>query len=100
MDTKIKIVWTKNAVADFNKIIDYLIENWSENVATNFELVVQNKLEILIKYPSMGMASQRIENVRSFFLTKHNRLYYRFKNNFIELLRILDTRQNPIKNPY
>jgi plasmid stabilization system protein ParE len=66
VDTEIKIAWIKNAVADYNKIIDYLIENWSEKVATNFESVIQNKLEILIKYPSMGMASQRIEKLEAF----------------------------------
>jgi len=30
---EIKIIWTKNAVADYNKVINYLIKNWPEKVA-------------------------------------------------------------------
>jgi len=53
----------------------------------------------LAKYPLTGIASQKIIDVRSILLTKHNRLYYRVKNNFIEILRVFDTRQNSMKNP-
>jgi len=101
VDTEeIKIIWTKNAVADYRKIIVYLIRNWPDKVVVNFQETTQSKLKVLAKYPLTGIASQKITDVRSVLITKHNRLYYRFKNNFIEILRILDTRQNPTKNPY
>jgi plasmid stabilization system protein ParE len=97
---EIKIIWTKNAVADYNKVINYLIKNWPEKVVISFKETTQSKLEVLAKYPLMGIASQKIIDVRSILLTKHNRLYYRVKNNFIEILRVFDTRQNLTKNPY
>lgn len=101
MDSEeIKIIWTKNAVADYNKVINYLIKNWPEKVAINLKETTQSKLKVLAKYPLTGIASQKIIDVRSILLTKHNRLYYRVKNNFIEKLRVFDTRQNPMKNPY
>jgi addiction module RelE/StbE family toxin len=97
---KIEIAWTKTAIADYNKVINYLIENWSDKVATHFKEITQSKLKVLTRYPLMGISSQKITDVRSIAITKHNRLYYRFKNNCIEILRLLDTRQNPMKNPY
>ena len=96
----LKIKWTRNAVSDYDKIIFYLIENWSEKVALKFNLIVQNKLGVLSDFSTMGKESEKLKNVRSISLAKHNRLYYRIKNSSIELLNILDTRQNPTKNPY
>ena len=96
----LEIRWTENAVSDYNRIINYLIENWPGRVVTNFEGMVQKKLKLLSSNCFMGNESKRIINVHSMLLTKHNRLYYRVKNNFIELLNILDTRQNPANNPY
>ncbi len=95
-----EIRWTENALSDYNRIIVYLIENWSEKVVTNFNVIVHNKLNILADNSLMGIASEKIDGVRSILLTEHNRLYYRTRNNVIELLNILDTRQNPTKNPY
>ena len=82
---------------DYNKVIEYLIGNWNTKVAADFERTIQIKLGVLAKYPSMGMVSQKITDVRSILITKHNRLYYRLKNSVIEVLRILDNRQNPTK---
>ena len=101
MDTEFRqIKWTQNAVIDYNKIIIYLTDNWPEKVVTNFEATVINKLENLSRFPEMGNESKKFYGVRSLLLTKHNRLYYRLKERNIEILNILDTRQNPNKNPY
>lgn len=101
MDTEsYKIVWTKNAVSDYNRIINYLLENWSDKIITDFNKNVQAKLKTLSRNKHMGVPSSKIKGVRSILLTKHNRLYYRVRKNLIELLNIIDTRQNPVKNPY
>ena len=95
-----QIKWTKNATNDYNKVIDYLLENWCLKGAENFSEIVASKLNILSENAYIGVSSQKIKDVRSILLTKHNRLYYRIKNGAIELLNILDTRQNQKKNQY
>jgi hypothetical protein len=47
----------------------------------------------------MGIPSEKY-CIRSILLTKHNRLFYRIKDETIELLNIFDTRQNPEKQPF
>jgi plasmid stabilization system protein ParE len=95
-----QINWTENAIIDFNNVISYLTKNWSDKVAENFRRVVEAKLNVLSHHPFIGLPSQKHQDIRSILLTKHNRLYYRVKDNSIELLNILDTRQNPKTNPY
>jgi hypothetical protein len=56
---EIKIIWKKNAVADYNKVINYLIKNWPEKVAINFKETTQSKLKVLAKYPLTGLLHKK-----------------------------------------
>ena len=42
-----EVVWTKDALSDYNQNIEFLIENWSEQVAKNFIDEVANVLNII-----------------------------------------------------
>jgi len=95
-----KIRWTPIALEDYERVVDYLIKKWSVNVAVDFEEIVNKKLANLSGQPFMGIPSEKKPMVRSISLTKHNRLYYRIRDDCIELLNIFDTRQNPEKNSF
>ncbi len=95
-----KISWTDNALEDYQRVIEYLLKEWSLSVALNFENIVNKQLKNLSGQPSMGIPSQKNPAVRSILLTKHNRLFYRIKDETIELLNIFDTRQDPEKSPF
>ena len=95
-----KISWSEIALEDYHIIIDYLIAEWSLSIATDFENIVNQKLENLSQRPFTGIRSNKNSSVRSILFTEHNRLYYRITGNNIELLTIIDTRRNPEKNPF
>jgi plasmid stabilization system protein ParE len=95
-----KISWTQSAIEDYQDVITYLIESWSLATATAFESIVNRKLATLSQQPYLGIASQKQIFIRSILLTKHNRLYYRIKEDTIELLGIFDTRKDPASNPF
>ena len=95
-----KINWSEIALEDYNGIITYLITNWSFSVASDFEDTVNKKLENLSKRPFVGIKSDKNSSVRSILFTPHNRLYYRITEQIIELLTIIDTRQNPKQKPF
>lgn len=96
----LQIVWTANALEDYRILIDYLIEEWSVDVAIKFDETVQNRLETISHFPYLGIVSTKNSLIRSISLSKHNRLYYRISSNTIEVLDIFDTRQNPERNKY
>ncbi|MBV9960911.1 MAG: type II toxin-antitoxin system RelE/ParE family toxin [Parafilimonas sp.] len=95
-----KIIYKKRFQTKLFKLLDYLKTVWGDNVADNFVNRLQGRLRTLSKQPYIGASSTVIKSVRSILITKHNRLYYRIKDDTIEVLNMYDTRSNPKKNPY
>jgi plasmid stabilization system protein ParE len=82
------------------KLLDYLKTEWGENVSEAFIVKLQKRLNTLSMQPYIGVPSSLIRPVRSILITKHNRLYYRIKDDTIEVINMYDTRSDPQKNPY
>ncbi|MEO6455622.1 MAG: type II toxin-antitoxin system RelE/ParE family toxin [Ginsengibacter sp.] len=69
-------------------------------VADNFLKRMDYRIEALSEQPRIGNISDQNKTVRSLLITKHNRMYYRIKENIIEVINLYDTRIHPKKNPY
>ncbi len=95
-----KIIYRKRYFNRLFKLLNYLEKEWNINVAETFIKQLQFKLENLEKQPFVGLPSSILKNVRSISITKHNRIYYRIKNQKIEILNMYDTRINPKRNRY
>ncbi len=95
-----KIIYKKRFQTKLFKLLDYLRQEWGDNVANSFINRLQSRLNTLSQQPYIGASSIVIKSVRSILITKHNRLYYRIKDDTIEVLNMYDTRSNPKKNPY
>lgn len=95
-----KIIYKKRFQKKLFKLLDYLKSAWGEKVADELIARLQNRLQTLSKQPYIGVPSSIIKTVRSILITKHNRLYYRIKDNTIEVLNMYDTRRDPEKNIY
>ena len=95
----VNIFWTEKAIESYNKITDYLTENWGDQVTLSFVEKTQKTLDILSSN-LIKFRFTRIENVYEVPISKHNLLIYRISDTQIELLVFYDTRQNPIKKPF
>jgi len=95
-----EISWSSNAIEDYDRIISYLLGNWNIDIASRFIEQVERRLNILSSHPFIGTPSQKLPNVRSILLTKHNRMYYQVSENSIVIANIFDVRQDPEKNKY
>ncbi len=87
-----KIVWTKRANSKFNKIIDYLEEEWGHGVTQNFVTKTYDIIELISDQSDLGTLENSEKSIRGFLLTKHNRLFYRVTEKEIVLLNFFDTR--------
>ncbi len=90
-----KIVWTKRANTKFNKIIDYLEEEWGAGVTQNFVRKTYDIIELISDQSDLGTTENSEKNIKGFLLTKHNRLFYRVTETEIVLLNFFDTRSGP-----
>jgi plasmid stabilization system protein ParE len=94
-----KIIWTKQAAKGFDKIIDYLQENWSEKEIINFIEETDRFFEILIQHPEILQKTSKKKNVYHGPINRLTMLTYRIKpvNKHIELINIRGSRQKPLK---
>ena len=96
---KYKVIYKKRFQQKFLRLLNYLNLEWGIKVTDDFIATFQIRITNLISNPNIGKQSTVLE-VRSLLITKHNRLYYRLRNNTIEILNMYDTRINPKNNPY
>ena len=96
---KYKVIYKKRFQQKFLCLLNYLNLEWGIKVTDDFIATFQVRITNLISNPNIGKQSTVLE-VRSLLITKHNRLYYRLRNNTIEILNMYDTRINPKNNPY
>ncbi len=95
-----EIDWSDVALEDYQRILDYLLLNWSKKVSDNFEIKLNQKLNSLRFQPHRGVLSPKYADVRNILITEQNKLYYHIGENSLSILTIIDTRQDPDKNPF
>jgi len=95
-----QIRWSDNARMDYKNVVDYLLQDWNEDIALRFIELLEYKIERIAKHPYTGLPSQKYPDIRSISITKHNRLYYKISKDWLEIVNIFDTRRHPDKNMY
>ena len=87
-----EIVINKRFTNKLLNVLSYLEEEWGGKVAHTFLDTVYARIYALQSHPNIGSLTS-IKNVRSTFITKHNRLYYKVVDNKIVILNLYDTRR-------
>ncbi len=95
-----QIIVKKRFSNKLKNILKYLEKEWSYDVAAEFLLKVDRRIELLTKQPYVGAPSSKIKDIRGVLITRHYRMYYKTKGNKVIILNMYDTRINPKKNPY
>lgn len=60
----VEIIWSRQAKEDFEAILLYLRDNWSDDIADRFKETAYKKIELLESMPEMGIASTSYPTVR------------------------------------
>ena len=95
-----QIILKKRFTNKLIKLLAYLEKEWSPKVAANFLQKIDLRIQQLSGQPLTGISSERIEGVRSVFITRYNRLYYKVKGKKVIVLNMYDTRMNPNTKKY
>ncbi|WP_310555128.1 type II toxin-antitoxin system RelE/ParE family toxin [Flavobacterium sp.] len=92
-----KILWTDNALSELKQTVDYLEAFWTEKELRQFARKLDHTIEIISRNPEIFPSSIEKIDIRKAVVTKHNSLYYRIKENNIELISLFGNKQNPDK---
>ena len=95
MSREVKI--SRTAQKKIAILLDYLQENWSLKVKSNFVQKLDKSIEIIKSNPSIFPKSAKIPYLHKCVITKHISLFYRFDSKTIFIVTIFDTRQDPSK---
>jgi plasmid stabilization system protein ParE len=90
------IVWSPLAESDFANILEYLNGNWDEKVTNHFINLTVEIIGQISNNPRQFPVIYKKEKIRKCVLTKHNTLFYRNIKSQVDILRIYDTRQDPV----
>lgn len=88
----VRIDWTTEAERTYDNIVLYLNQQWSEREVRNFVSRVNEVLKLIAENPSLYKKSKQ-KDIHEAVINKHNTLYYKVKEDSIDLLNFWDNRQ-------
>ena len=95
MDTY-SIIWSPSAIESYYAILEYLDEKWTQKEILAFVKRTEQVLSHIYNNPSLYPYSQDSDTHKSVLVTQVT-LFYRVKDNVIELLIFWDSRQDSPK---
>jgi len=95
MSRSIKI--SKTAEKKISKLLDYLLENWSLKVKSDFVKKLDRSIDLIKSDPHIFPESDKIPGLHKCVVTKQTTFYYKIdlELNSIVVLTLFDTRQDP-----
>lgn len=97
MTSGYKILWTDFALNELEATIEYLLIKWTEKELESLALKIEETLELISKNPNLFQSSDVSADIRRVVISKYNTMYYRTKEDSIEIISFFSNRQNPKK---
>ncbi|MDP2890179.1 MAG: type II toxin-antitoxin system RelE/ParE family toxin [Bacteroidota bacterium] len=94
------IRWTKRAEKKFDKIIEYLLAEWNEQVTEAFVKKVYEFIDTLADFPEIGIMENKEKAIRGFTIVKQINIFYHIDGSQIIILDFFDNRQAPKRKRY
>jgi len=89
------IIWSPLSEKDFESILEYLHSNWDDKVVHQFVEITDKLVNQISINPKQFPIIHGRKKVRKCVITMYNTLFYRDRKEYIDILRIYDTRQDP-----
>lgn len=99
MKSGYNIFWTQNALNELEESIKYLQENFTEKEIKKLASKIESVKELISQNPEIFPKSES-KKVHKAVLLKFNSMYYRVKNENIEIISFFSNRQNPSKQKH
>lgn len=90
---RIKI--SQRAAKKLDQLLTYLVNEWGNKVKDDFLNELQESFLHIQNFPELAENSRHFPNLRRVVVTKQTIYLYRFKNDFIEVIALFDTRMDP-----
>jgi plasmid stabilization system protein ParE len=92
-----QVIFSKRAKVRLENLLDYLKKNWSEKSKNDFIIKLDRSIAQISKIPTICPESKKFKGLFKCVVTRQTTLFYRIKNQTIQVITLFDTRQNPDK---
>lgn len=92
-----KVVLSKRAAHKLDALLVYLENEWSSKVKKDFIVKLDRSIALVSRLPESCPESKQMPGLYKCVVTKQTTLYYRIKNQTIQIITLFDSRQNPSK---
>ena len=96
MKSGYKILWTEHALNELSHTYEYLELHFTDRELKKLSSELDRTLHLISQNPYLFPVSE-LKGVRRIVIKKHNTIYFREKENCIEILSFFSNRQNPNK---
>lgn len=86
MNKPLEVVWTTRAENSYLKIINYILENWSQKEAAILHESTNSLIENLQKFKNICPESSLTPNIRRCIISKQTSMTYRVKGHKLIIL--------------
>lgn len=78
-------------------LLEYLEQEWSIKSRNEFLLKLKNKIQQISRHPESCIKSKDFPHLYKCVVSKQTSFYYRIKSKEIEIITLIDNRQDPVK---
>lgn len=95
--TQKQIVLSSRAKLRLQALLNYLETEWSQKVKSDFIKKLDRSINQIANHPLSGKEASKKKGVYQIIVTKQTSLFYRVKENEIQIITLEDNRMNPNK---
>ena len=92
-----RIRWTDNALKELAETIAFLETNWTEKELRKLSNALDKTLNLISQNPYLFQSSDFKKNIRRAVILSLNSLYYKIKDQDVEIISFFSNRQSPTK---
>jgi plasmid stabilization system protein ParE len=97
MKNGFRIRWTDNALKELEETFTFLETNWTEKELRKLSNTLDKTLNLISQNPYIFQSSDFKKDIRRAVILSLNSLYYRIKDQDVEILSFFSNRQKPTK---
>ena len=94
MENGYKILWTNHALSELKHTYEHIEKFWTAKELKRLAVEIERTLKLISTNPELFPIDINL-NCRRAVILKLNTIYYRKKNNYVEILSFYANRQNP-----
>ncbi len=89
------ILWQEGATVNFEKTMEYLVEDWGKKVAQEFYTEVHENINLINQFPQIGKATSKRSNKYKRVIRRRTSIIYQLTDDTIYITDIWDNRRKP-----